>query len=176
MDSPISLKRDPQDYGKPGPKAAAELSRFAFLIGKWRCKAKLKRDEGTWENLTAIWQGRYILDGYVIADEFRMTTPGGELLVLGMNFRCYDAKDKSWNMKWLNALAGTWVELGPEELGGMKADEKAITYSMKEPVAAHVFTRATYTSISENHFTWRGERSNDGQVWEEFLVIECDRD
>jgi len=72
-------------------------------------------------------------------------------------------------------MAGTWVVLGPQELGGVKTDEKGITYSMKEPLAAHVFTRATYTNISENHFTWRGERSNDGKAWEEFLVIECDR-
>ena len=169
------MKRDEQEYGKPNPNAPPELSRFAFLIGKWRCEAKLKRDEGTWENLKATWEGRYILDGYVIADEYRMTTSAGELLVLGINLRSYDAKNKTWNMKWLNALAGTWVDLGPEELGGVRADEKAITYSMREPVAAHVFTRATYTNISENHFSWRGERSNDGKAWEEFLVIEVYR-
>lgn len=174
------MKRDEQKYGKPSPNAPPELSRFAFLIGKWRCEAKLKRDERAWENLKATWEGRYILDGYVIADEYRMTTPAGELLVLGLNLRSYDAKNKTWNMKWLNALAGTWVDLGPEELGGVKADEKAITYMMKEDargrsVAAHVLTRATYTNISENHFTWRGERSNDAKTWEEFLVIECYR-
>jgi hypothetical protein len=169
------MKRDEQEYGKPSPNAPPELSRFAFLIGEWRGEARLKRDEGTWEHLNATWEGRYILEGYVIVDEYRMTTQAGELLVLGMNLRSYDAKNKTWNMKWLNALAGTWVDLGPEELGGVKADEKAITYSMKEPVAAHVFTRATYTNISENHFTWRGERPNDGNAWEEFLVIEVDR-
>jgi len=174
------MKRNEQEYGKPSPNAPPELSRFAFLIGKWRCEAKLEREDGTWESLKATWEGRYILDGYVIADEYRMTTPAGELLVLGINLRSYDAKNKTWNMKWLNALAGTWVDLGPEELGGVKADEKAITYTMKEgrdgkSVAAHVFTRATYTNISENHFTWRGDRSNDGKTWEEFLVIEAYR-
>ncbi len=46
---------------------------------------------------------------------------------------------------------------------------------MKEPVAQHAFTRATYTMVAENQFTWRGERSDDGKEWEEFLVIELDR-
>jgi hypothetical protein len=78
-------------------------------------------------------------------------------------------------MKWLNALAGTWVDLGPQELGGVTADEKAISYIMKEPVARHAFTRATYTHISANHFMWRGERSDDGKTWEEFLLIEAYR-
>lgn len=106
--------------------APPELSRFAFLIGQWRCEAKLKREDGTWESLSAIWEGRYILDGYAIADEYRMTTLAGELLVLGINMRAYDSKKKTWNMKWLNALAGTWVDLGPEKLGGVAVDEKAI--------------------------------------------------
>jgi hypothetical protein len=169
------MKRSEQKYGKLNPNAPQELSRVAFLIGKWRCEAKLKREDGTWENLMATWEGRYILDGYAIADEFRMTTPAGELLVLGINLRTYDAKKKTWNMKWLNALAGTWVDLGPEELGGVRADEKTISYGMNEPVARHAFTRATYTNASTDHFTWRGDRSNDGKTWEEFLIIEAYR-
>lgn len=170
-----AMKLDEHDYGKPNPNAPPELSRFAFLIGDWRFDAKLKRDEGTWESLKGTWEGRYILDGYAIGDEFRMTTPAGEVLVLGLNLRAYDAKKKVWNLKWLNALAGTWTDLGPKELGGVKTDEKAVSYGMKEPMAQHAFTRATYTNFSSDHFTWRGERSNDRKTWEEFLVIEVYR-
>ena len=167
--------RDEQEYGRPNPNAPQELSRFAFLIGKWRCEARLKREDGVWETLQATWVGRYVLDGYVIMEEFRMTRPIGELLVLGMNLRSYDVKKRTWGMKWLNALGGTWVDLGLEELGGVKVDQTSITYSFKEPVGAHALTRATYFNISESHFTWRGERSNDGKAWDEFLVIEAYR-
>jgi hypothetical protein len=172
-----------QEYGKANPHAPPELSRFAFLIGKWHGPAKLLSDDGTREELQTTWEGRYVLDGYAIADEYRMRSPAGELLVLGMNFRAYDLKQKTWNMKWLNALGGTWVDLGSEEQGGVKADEKEITYIIREPVAtqpdaylrAHLFTRATYTNVSESHFTWRGERSNDRKSWQEFLVVELYR-
>jgi hypothetical protein len=170
-----TMERNEYDYGKPNADAPGELSQFAFLVGKWRGEAKLKREDGTWENLKALWEGRYILDGYAIADEYRMMTPAGELLVLGMNFRSYDAKKKAWNLRWLDALAGTWTDLGPAELGGVAADAKAISYRMKEPVAQHALTRATYTNISADHFTWRGERSDDGKTWEQFLVIELYR-
>ena len=169
------MERNENEYGKPNPKAPPELSQFAFLIGKWRGEAKLKREDGTWESLKASWEGHYILDGYAIADEYRMTTPAGGLLVLGLNLRSYDVKKKAWNLKWLNALDGTWTDLGSEELGGVVADEQAISYRMKEPVARHAFTRATYTNISADHFTWRGERSDDGGTWEAFLVIELYR-
>ena len=162
-------------YGKQSPGAAPELARFAFLIGAYRCDARLKLDDGTWEAFEATWVGRYVLDGYAIVEEYRMTRVTGEVLVLGMNVRSYDVNKQVWTMKWLNALDGTWVDLGPEELGGVAIDEQSISYVLKEPVAAHALTRATYLDISESHFTWRGERSFDGESWEEFLVVEANR-
>src|SRR5215469_10198117 len=159
------MHRIDHNPSKLNPNAPPELSRFAFLIGEWRCDAKLKRDDGTWEVLKATREGHYILDGYAIADEYGMS-PAGELLVLGLNLRTYDAKKNSWNMKWLNALAGTWIDLGSEELGGVGAYEKSISYSMKEPLAQHALTPATYTNISRDHFTWKsvGRREDMGSV------------
>ena len=164
-----------QHLGKLNPHAPAALSRFAFLIGSWRCEAKVRSSNGDWQTLHATWHGRFILDGYVIADEYRMMGSSGELLVLGMNLRTYDAAKQVWNIKWLNALGGTWVDLGPEELGGVRFDRQSIIYAFKEPVASHAYTRATYTNISKTHFTWRGEKSDDGKAWSEFMVVEAYR-
>jgi hypothetical protein len=94
-----------------------------------------------------------IVDGYAIADEYRMTGSFGELIVLGMNIRTYDVIKQIWNIKWLQALAGTWVDLRPDELGGVRFDGQSIIYAYNEPMAAHAFTRATYTNISKMHFT-----------------------
>ena len=162
-------------FGEPNPNAPAELSRFSFLIGSFRCDARVRSDNGDWQSFRATWQGRYILDGYAIADEYRMTGSAGELIVLGMNFRTYDSGRGIWNLKWLHALTGTWVDLGPEELGGVRFDGESIVYAFREPMAGHTLTRATYTNISRRHFTWRGERSDDGRAWGEFMVIEADR-
>lgn len=169
------MDRDQELYGRPNPDAHPELSRFAFLIGSWRCQARLRREDGSWESLDASWVGRYVLDGYAIMDEFRMTRPTGELLVLGVNLRAYDVKNGAWALKWLNALDGAWLDLGPEELGGVQTDGQSISYSFEEPVGPHALTRATYLDISPSRFTWRGERSSDGKAWEEFLVIEAHR-
>jgi hypothetical protein len=119
--------------------------------------------------------GRFILDGHAIADEYRMTDAAGELIVLGVNLRAYDAARRAWNMKWLDARAGTWVDLGPEALGGVTFDGESIVYAFAEPMAGHAYTRATYTKVSRTHFTWRGERSDDGKTWTEFMVIEAHR-
>ncbi len=42
-------------------------------------------------------------------------------------------------------------------------------------MAAHVYTRATYTNISNTHFTWRGEKSGDAKAWSEFMVVKAYR-
>ena len=67
-----------KDFGKLNPNAPSALSRFAFLIGRWRCEAKVKLANGVSQTFPATWVGRYILDGYAIADEYRMTGSSGE--------------------------------------------------------------------------------------------------
>jgi hypothetical protein len=67
--------------GRPNPKAPAELSRFAFLIGRWTCDARVRLVDGEWQHL----------------------------------------------------------------------------------------------NISEKHFTWRGEQSDDRKAWSEFMVVEAHR-
>jgi len=164
-----------REFGKANPNAPAELSRFAFLIGKWLCEARVRLENGEWQTLQATWLGRFILDGYAIADEYRMTSSSGELIVLGMNFRTYDATKQTWNIKWLNALAGTWMDLGPQELGGVTFDGQSIIYAFKEPVAAHAYTRATTRTFP--NITSRGEvrslttgRRGANSWWSRFIV------
>ncbi len=164
-----------ESNGALNHNAPPELARFGFLIGRWSCEARIKGEGEAWETFPATWTGRYVLEGHAIMDEYRMTRPGGELIVLGVNIRAYDPARQTWTMKWLNALGGTWVDLGPEDLGGVSLEDGAIRYVLREPLAAHPLTRATYFDISGQLFRWRGERSQDGAAWEEFMRIDCRR-
>jgi hypothetical protein len=165
-----------QRVEKPNPNAPAELSRFAFLIGRWRFDAKFKAANGVLQAFQGTWVGHYILDGYAIADEYRMIGSSGELIVFGMNFRIYDPARQVWNIKWLNALEGTWTDLTSEKFGGARFDGQSVSYAFEaERGAQWPFTRATYTNISKTHFTWRGEKSEDAKTWTEFMVVECHR-
>lgn len=163
------------EYGSPNPKAPPELSQFAFIIGKWRCDARVKGEDGTWQPYQATWVGRYILDGHVIADEYRMTNQTGEVIVHGMNFRSYNVEKKTWVMRWLNAT-GFWLELGPERLGGVRVAPTTISFNFIDTLAPDALTRVTFSDISQSHFKWSSERSLDqGKAWAEFMVIEADR-
>jgi hypothetical protein len=170
------MDRINQEFGKVNPNAPAELSQFAFLIGRWRFDARFISANGEWQAFHGTWLGHYILDGYAIADEYRMIGASGELIVLGMNFRIYDPARQIWNIKWLNALEGTWTDLTSEQFGGARFDGQSVSYVFKaERGAGWTFTRATYTNISKSHFTWRGEKSENAKTWAEFMVVECDR-
>jgi hypothetical protein len=165
-----------KEFGSPNPKAPPELSQFAFIIGTWLCDVKVKGEAGTWQPYQATWAGRYILDGYVIADEYRMTNQEGELIVQGMNFRSYSVEKKTWIMKWLNARDSFWLELGPEELGGVRVTPKTITFNLVDTFASNALSRVTFSNISASHFTWREDKSLDqGKTWTEFVVIEAHR-
>lgn len=159
----------------PNPAAPAELSQFAFLIGTWRCEARLQTANKQWETFPATWVGSFILNGHAIADEYTMTNTAGDVIVSGMNFRSYDVARRTWVIKWLNALTGSWTDLAPSSFGDVTIDGSSISYSFKEPSADHAYTRATYTKASDTHFTWRGEQSADGHKWSAFMVVECAR-
>jgi len=171
-----------QQYGRPNPNAPPQLSRFAFLIGTWRCESRVKGQDGTYTSYDATWVGRYILDGYVIADEFRQVDAEGATIQLGQTFRSYDIERGVWEMRWLDALNSTWLELGPEDLGGVTVTDTAIIFKHGRPpgledlLPAHAIFRTGFYDISEDRFTWRAEISTDGQrTWEEVQVIEARR-
>jgi len=173
-----SMHQVKQEFGKLNPNAPKELAKFAFLIGDWNFQARVKIADGQSQNFKGTWQGRYILDGYAISDEYRMTDLSGKLIVLGLNLRTYDAEKHAWNIKWLNALTGSLLTLAPSELGEVKSDGQSMIYAFKEmaPIdSAHIYTRATYTKVSETQFTWTGGKSSDGKTWSEFMVVECHR-
>jgi hypothetical protein len=164
------------DYGNPNPNAPPELSEFAFIIGKWHCDVRVKGEDGTWRTYAATWVGRYILDGYVIADEYRMTGEAGAVVVHGINIRSYSVEKKTWVMRWLDGTRSFWVELGPVALGGVRVDSEAISFNLIDTFAPDAICRVTFSNMSANHFTWSEEKSLDqGRTWTEFVVIEAHR-
>ncbi|HEY8002909.1 MAG TPA: hypothetical protein VIE16_01710 [Phenylobacterium sp.] len=175
------METSEQAASAQAPQTSKALEWFAFLIGKWRFEARFKSENGATSTFHGTWVGRGILDGQVIEDEYRMLGPGGELLVLGMNYRVYDRARQLWHIKWLNALDGTWTDLTPEDLGGVKLEGQSLSYMFREQAGAtqgwrESLTRATYTSVSPDLFYWRGAKSKDRVTWHEFMVVECHRD
>ena len=174
---PDELPPPPDGYhgrsDTPHPDAPPELGKFAFLIGVWDCRGRLKGEGDEWSEFTADWVGRYILEGRAIADEFRAVWPDGSLFKHGQNVRVYNAEEKSWQMRWIDVGDAEILRLGTPELGGVEQDNGDISFQLRHPDG---LIRATFTEISADGFTWRGALSVDeGTTWDEVMVIDAKR-
>ena len=161
-------------YGTPHPKAPPELDKFSFLIGVYNCKGRVRDEENQWVDFSAEWVGRYILDGMAIADEFCAHLPDGSLFKHGQNIRMYNTEQKSWRMKWIDAMDATVIKQGTKELGGVKCGDSSISFHIAHESGE--ILRAKYTNISHDSFHWQGSILNeDGETWDEVMVIEAIR-
>lgn len=171
------------NYGTPHPEAPRELRQFAFLIGSWHCESTVTQSDGSTRTVPATWVGRYILDGRVIEDEFRQLGPSGEVVQLGRNYRCFNRDRNAWIMKWLDAQDGAWLDLGPEDLGGVQVRPGTITFRHRRPSGRqsrlfppHSLFQVTFADIADAAFTWRAELSTDGgETWAVVQVIAARR-
>ncbi|HKE88690.1 MAG TPA: hypothetical protein VKB45_00050 [Gemmatimonadales bacterium] len=170
-------------FGMPNTHAPRELVTFDFLVGAWECESSVRAPDGSVRTRPATWVGRYILDGYAIADEFRQLGPAGEVAMLGQTFRAFNTDAKTWVMRWLDALDATWLDLGPEELGGVTVRDGTITYRHRRPRgrSGRLFPlqslfRVSFVDITEAGFHWRSEVSTDnGETWAEVQTIAARR-
>ncbi len=72
-------------------------------------------------------------------------------------------------MKWHDALNSTWLDLGTEELGGVRVTDHSIRFKHHLPPDGQV--RITFSNISKNRFTWTADFSNDeGETWVESVM------
>ena len=122
-------------------------------------EAKVKTADGQWHPFKGTWRGRYILDGYAISDEYRMTDLSGKLIGLGLNLRAYDASKQTWNIKWLNALTGTWMDLAPSEVGPVMSDGQSMPSKRWRQSIARTRIRAPLTRKFPRRISLGEERS-----------------
>lgn len=103
------------DYGSPHPDAPAEMAQFDFLIGDYAIEAAAWRNEA-WTpprpGPRARWNGRYILGGMAIQDEWFDPDPGLDpSSPRGVNVRMWDADAGEWDMMWIHTSGKQVLDL-----------------------------------------------------------------
>jgi len=137
-------------FGKPNPNAPKELAQFAFLIGRWQGKGFQNRD-GNKETYEMTWIGRYILDGWVIADE-SLVGPANNREAMFITYRSFDQTLRIWRIEALNILESTLDIQAANDLGGVQVHKDSI--SIQTP-RTNAITREVFKNISANHFTYQ---------------------
>jgi len=159
------------EFGTIHPDAPSELAQFAFLLGTWDLEIWNRAADGSEQRLTGSWIGRYVLDGYAIADEARSFDERGALMGMGITYRSFQRSTGRWVMQWFEPRSVTWEELLTPDLPPVEFAEGTVRIMNRG-----AFPRITFELTSADSFTWIGEtRDDDGQTWRRAHVVEARR-
>lgn len=146
-------------FGRMNPDAAPETKQFAFLIGSFSCKDRvLNPADGKWYDMNAIRRAEYILNGHAIQDK------NYNNIVTSSNIRIYDSSAKEWIVSYFKAPFGIGVWRGNFADGRfelLQGDEKS-------------GSRLSFFDISDDGYSWKGERLNEGKA-SSFWEFTCKR-
>ena len=145
-------------YGQISPAAPAQLRAFSFLIGKWEGTGRTRLENGKFAEYPVSWIGRYILDGTAIADEMHGPAPDGSAY-LGISFRQYDARRKTWIIEYLNVPGSFLRRQVNAKAGSVQVNGSDVTVVSESP---GVLVHEHYISPDHGHFTYRLDVSSDG--------------
>ena len=136
------------------PKAAPETKQFEFLLGSFECKDRvLNPANGKWFDMRAIRGAEYVLNGHAIQDK------NYNNIIVSTNIRIYDPVSKEWIVSYFKAPFGVGVWKGNFKDGKFEGFKDA----------ENVDSVLSFFDISENCYSWKGERLNEGKrslFWE----------
>lgn len=150
-DPPRRAEYDPSPehpFGRPNPEAPAELAQFAHLVGEHVCEERLRDPGGPWRTARGRWRGRWILNGWVLADEYI----GSTYSYLGV--RVYLPAEARWSISFFQ----TPQPDGPALWTGRSTDSGMVVERPIElPDGAAATIRLSFSDVTNAGFRWRNE-------------------
>lgn len=149
-DSPISVRN------AAGP---VELDQYGFLAGDWDVTISMPQPESSPFVYKAKWHNHWVLDGYVMMQEWRGP------YATGTELRSYNVETKKWDGRNIYVpTPGTWYENEAEFSDGTMV----VTTHRKDKDGNAIINHEIYHAIQKDSFRIRTEISkDDGATWEE---------
>ncbi len=148
------------EFAESGRNLAAPTGAEGWdeLIGRWEVRG-LNQDPSSPPR--AVTDAYYILDGYVIQEDYRGLNAAGKVVFRGTSIRTYDPIGKHWAIQWVVAGSSDYTlifakrkgdEITSEGRGVNRSGEFLETYRISE--------------ITENSHRFELNRSYDGgETW-----------
>ena len=134
---------------QPAPDRAEHMKLYGWLIGAWRMDAMIHQDDGGTHTGQGDIAFGWVLEGRAIQDVWVL--PG---VFHGTTLRVYDPGLDAWHILWSDPVRQLYVS----QIGRARGPD-----IVQEGIGARgENTRWTFSDITPDSFTWRGERSLDG--------------
>jgi hypothetical protein len=144
----------------PHPDHAEQLMLFGQFVGAWDFDAVLVDRDGTRTTHRGEWHFGWALDGRAVQDVLISPPRGepGEPEEYGTTVRFFDPQLDAWQITWITPLNGRVRRLIARPAG------EEIRLEGRNDRGQ--LLRWTFSEITPETFTWRGEISNDdGATW-----------
>jgi hypothetical protein len=164
----------PPEVARYSKGATPETRQFDFLIGDWTIDGTRFRPDGS--VLTAykgIWSARYLNEGRMVLDDFKVLAPTGAVISSFVTLRTYCELTARWEMQGLAALQPA---MPVEWYGHWKDGEMLLEAVGKNPRGDTVRTAIRFFDIQPRRFSWESKMSADeGQTWMRMASLEAIR-
>ncbi|WP_129641371.1 hypothetical protein [Peristeroidobacter agariperforans] len=141
----------------------AEMDIYAPFLGDWNITGTEYREPGKATPVTMVVNFSRALEGRAIQDVWSWPLDSklpiaGANRACGTTFRVYDPLQKIWHVTWIDPVKRARVQLAAKKVG---SDIVQIGANDSDQPR-----RWTFTDITADSFTWRGEFSEDrGNTW-----------
>lgn len=148
---------------------------FDFLVGKWKGLNRRLRERLVGSTDWEAFEGRLvmhkILGGLGNFDEATLYRESGQ--AEGANLRLYNPSTGEWSIYWASAGEDN---LFPPMVGKFE-DGRGVFYAYEPVEGQHIYTRAVYTTLSNDACRWEQAFSADGgQSWEPNWICDFTRE
>ena len=138
----------------PASDRADKMKLYGWLIGRWIMDAVVHADDGMQHKQVGEIHFGWVLEGRAIQDIWIL--PG---FFHGTTLRVYDPGIDAWHIIWSDPVKQYYSR----QVGRARGED--IVQEGKNDAGERV--RWSFTDITPDSFTWRGERSrDDGRTWQ----------
>lgn len=140
---------------------------FDFLLGNWDFTAE-SRLPGLPPTYTGRWTFERTGNGALVEDDFMAVDELGVRRYLGVTVRAFDATTKRWTTSFVVPPGATW-RLGAAWREGNEIAEGPLDTAIQK-------TRARFSDVAKDHFTWTLDQSTDnGKTWVNMVRVRARR-
>ncbi len=140
-------------FGRPNPKAPAQITDYAPMIGVCDCSSVSRKPDQTWADpVQMTWTFKYIMNGMAVQDE-TIKADGGH----SGSIRQYIADSARWFVHYYSSPGATPVLPAWEGNRNEKENQIVLFKDSPAPNGMAGDYRLTFSEMTEDGFKWVGE-------------------
>ena len=141
-------------FGRINPDAPPETAQFAFMLGAYDCVDRMfNQADGSWTEVTKIWNGRSFLNGHAIRDDTWRSNG-----TYTSNIRKYDAEAGKWIVTFFSDSSA-----GPSVWEGGKEGDTMVVRQDGESPQGPFTARLMFHDVTDAGFEWKMDILAGGQ-------------